>query len=136
MAINPEIENELIAFELNGKKIFAKEGETILQAAQRHDVEIPHLCYSEAQGQDGNCRACMVEIDGERVLAPSCCRYPSEAMKVDSQSERARHAQKMVLELLKSDVSEQPQHLVNVVNCHIMQDARTAVAIRSRVRVL
>ncbi|GAB4288622.1 MAG: formate dehydrogenase subunit alpha [Methylophaga sp.] len=111
MAINPEIENELIAFELNGKKIFAKEGETILQAAQRHDVEIPHLCYSEAQGQDGNCRACMVEIDGERVLAPSCCRYPSEAMKVDSQSERARHAQKMVLELLKSDVSEQPHTL-------------------------
>lgn len=111
MAINPEIESELIAFDLNGKKIFAEEGETILLAAQRHGVEIPHLCYSEGQGQDGNCRACMVEIDGERVLAPSCCRYPSEGMKVESQSERALKSQKMVLELLKSDVSEQPHTL-------------------------
>jgi formate dehydrogenase major subunit len=111
MAINPEIESELIAFDLNGEKVFAEEGETILQAAQRHGVEIPHLCYSEAQGQDGNCRACMVEVDGERVLAPSCCRYPSEGMKVDSQSKRALHSQKMVLEMLKSDVSEQPHTL-------------------------
>jgi len=111
MAINPEIESELIAFDLNGNKVFAEEGETILQAAQRHDVEIPHLCYSERQGQDGNCRACMVEIDGERVLAPSCCRYPTEGMKVQSQSERALQSQRMVLELLKSDVSEQPHTL-------------------------
>jgi formate dehydrogenase major subunit len=111
MAINPEVESELIAFDLNGKKVFAEQGETILQTAQRHGVEIPHLCYSERQGQDGNCRACMVEIDGERVLAPSCCRYPSEGMKVDSKSQRAVQSQKMVLELLKSDVSEQPHTL-------------------------
>ncbi len=111
MAINPEIESELIAFDLNGKKVFAEQGETILQTAQRHGVEIPHLCYSERQGQDGNCRACMVEIDGERVLAPSCCRYPSEGMKVSSKSDRAVTSQKMVLELLKSDVSEQPHTL-------------------------
>jgi formate dehydrogenase major subunit len=111
MAINPEIENEMISFELNGETVYAESGETILQAAQKQGVEIPHLCYSERQGQDGNCRACMVEIDGERVLAPSCCRYPSEGMKVDSQSERAVHSQKMVLELLKSDVSEKPHTL-------------------------
>ncbi|EEF79670.1 formate dehydrogenase subunit alpha [Methylophaga thiooxydans] len=111
MAINPNIENELVSFNLNGEAVFAEEGETILQAAQRHGVEIPHLCYSERQGQDGNCRACMVEIDGERVLAPSCCRYPSEGMKVDSQSQRALHSQKLVLEMLKSDVSEQPHTL-------------------------
>jgi formate dehydrogenase major subunit len=111
MAINPEIENEMISFELNGETVYADNGETILQAAQKQGVEIPHLCYSERQGQDGNCRACMVEIDGERVLAPSCCRYPSEGMKVDSQSERAVQSQKMVLELLKSDVSEKPHTL-------------------------
>jgi len=111
MAINPEVDSELIAFDLNGEKVFAEQGETILQAAQRHGVEIPHLCYSERQGQDGNCRACMVEIDGERVLAPSCCRYPSEGMKVDSKSDRAVKSQKMVLELLKSDVSEQAHTL-------------------------
>ena len=42
----------------------------------RHGVEIPHLCYKEGMRPDGNCRTCMVEIKGERVLAPSCCRYP------------------------------------------------------------
>jgi formate dehydrogenase major subunit len=55
---------------------------------------------------DGNCRACMVEIKGERVLAPSCCRVPTAGMEVESNSERALHAQKMIVELLAADVPE------------------------------
>lgn len=102
---------EIVQFSLNGQSISARADETILQAAQRQGIEIPHLCYSERQGQDGNCRACVVEIDGERVLAPSCCRYPANDMKVKTDSERALHSQKMVLELLKADVSEQPHTL-------------------------
>ena len=81
-------------------------GETILQAAARHGVEIPHLCYQEGLRPDGNCRACVVEIKGERVLAPSCCRTPSAGMEVSSESARAVHAQKIVVELLASDVPE------------------------------
>ena len=108
MAANPEDLNiNKIAFDLNGKSVEAYEGETILQAAKREGVEIPHLCYTEGMRTDGNCRACVVEVDGERVLAPSCCRFPAEGMKVTSDSERAQKSQKMVLELLLSDMPDQ-----------------------------
>lgn len=108
MAANPETMNEKSTrFSLNGKEIEAIGDETILQAAERNGVEIPRLCYMEGYRPDGNCRVCMVEIDGERVLAPSCCRKPTEDMKVDSDNERARHSQKMVLELLLADMPQQ-----------------------------
>ena len=95
-----------IKFSLNGETITAKEDETIFKAAQRHGVEIPHLCYQDSYGESGNCRACMVEIEGERVLAPSCCRRPGADMKVHSNNDRAIKAQQMVLELLQSDMPE------------------------------
>ncbi len=95
-----------IKFSLNGASITATEGESIFKAAQRHDVEIPHLCYSDKLGEAGNCRACMVEIEGEPTLAPSCCRRPAADMKVHSNNERALKAQRMVLELLQSDMPD------------------------------
>ncbi len=95
-----------IEFALNGRTVKAQADETILQAAQRHGIEIPHLCYLEGMRPAGNCRACMVEIKGERVLAPSCCRNPKAGMEVSSDSARAVHSQKMILELLKSDMPE------------------------------
>ncbi|HET9653462.1 MAG TPA: 2Fe-2S iron-sulfur cluster-binding protein, partial [Usitatibacter sp.] len=96
---------ETIEFKLNGDKISAFEGETIIQAAARHGVDIPHLCYKEGYRPDGNCRACMVEIKGERVLAPSCCRAPAQGMEVQSNNARALASQKMVVELLMNDVT-------------------------------
>jgi formate dehydrogenase major subunit len=95
-----------VPFKLNGREVAAEEGETILQAARRHGVEIPHLCYTDGMRPAGNCRACMVEIKGERVLAPSCCRAPRAGMEVSSDNARAVHSQKMILELLKSDMPE------------------------------
>jgi formate dehydrogenase major subunit len=98
---------EVISFELDGQSVEAIPGESILQAANRSGVEIPHLCFKEGMRADGNCRACVVEIEGERVLAPSCCRTPSEGMRVLAQSERAVKSQKLVLEMLLSDMPEQ-----------------------------
>ncbi|NJD11163.1 MAG: formate dehydrogenase subunit alpha [Gemmatimonadetes bacterium] len=95
-----------VRFTLDGNEITALPGETILQAAARHDVPVPHLCYTEGLRPDGNCRACMVEIAGERVLAPSCCRYPTKGMQVSTKSKRALKAQKLVLELLLTDSPE------------------------------
>src|SRR5664280_2040731 len=94
-----------IQFELDGKQVEAIDGETIWQVAKRQGREIPHLCYSPVPDYrpDGNCRACMVEVDGERVLAASCKRTPSVGMKVKSASPRAVAAQKMVMELLVAD---------------------------------
>ncbi|CAI07668.1 formate dehydrogenase subunit alpha [Aromatoleum aromaticum] len=93
-----------VRFELDGREIDAQPGETILLAARRAGVDIPHLCYTDGMRADGNCRACVVEIDGERVLAPSCCRAPKPGMKVKATSERARASQRLVLELLRADV--------------------------------
>jgi formate dehydrogenase major subunit len=95
---------ELIEFRLNGEAASAHPGETIIEAAKRHGVEIPHLCYKAGMRPDGNCRACMVEIKGERVLAPSCCRTPVAGMEVTSDSPRAVHSQKIVVEMLAADV--------------------------------
>jgi len=95
-----------IEFKLNGKTVVGRPDETIIETAKRHGVEIPHLCYAPGLRPDGNCRACVVEIKGERTLAPSCCRAPKEGMEVSSDSPRAQLSQKMVLELLLSDMPE------------------------------
>ena len=95
---------EYVKFVFNGEEIRARNNETILQAAKNAGYEIPHLCYSDGLRPDGNCRACMVEIEGERVLAPSCCRQPTKDMNVISSSGRARKAQSLVLELLRGEV--------------------------------
>jgi formate dehydrogenase major subunit len=99
---------KVIKFTLDGKEVEAFEGETIWQVAKRQGTDIPHLCYLPEPGYrpDGNCRACMVEIEGERVLAASCIRTPAEGMKVKSQSERADASRKMVFELLATDQPE------------------------------
>src|SRR5919108_4482541 len=99
---------DTITFTLDGEEVEARPGETIWQVANRRGVEIPHLCHSPAPGYrpDGNCRACMVEIEGERVLAASCIRRPSPGMKVRSASERAKASRQLVFELLIGDQPE------------------------------
>lgn len=95
----------VIRFELDGVEVEARPGESIWQVAKRLGTEIPHLCFSPDPGyrRDGNCRACMVEIEGERVLAASCIREPTAGMKVRSASQRAATARRMVMELLVAD---------------------------------
>ena len=110
--MNAPVSKELLAppsveFKLNDQTVVGFEGESILNAAKRHGVDIPHLCYKEGMRADGNCRACVVEIKGERTLAPSCCRNVTPGLEVLSQSLRAKKSQEMVLELLLSDMPEQ-----------------------------
>ena len=97
----------LVSFRLDGQEVQAVQGESILQAADRLGVKIPRLCYSEGLRPDGNCRACVVEVAGERVLAPSCCRAVTPGMDVQTRSERASKSQKMVLEMLLADLPQQ-----------------------------
>ena len=110
--MNAPVSQELLApalveFKLNDQTVVGFEGESILNAAKRHGIAIPHLCYKEGMRADGNCRACVVEIQGERTLAPSCCRNVTPGLEVLSNSLRAKQSQKMVLELLLSDMPEQ-----------------------------
>ena len=97
--------NELIRFTLDGQEVEAPAGETIFRTARRYGIKLPHLCYSPKPGYrpDGNCRVCMVEVEGERVLAASCIRTPTAGMKVRTQTDRAKTARRMVMELLLTD---------------------------------
>ncbi len=97
---------ELVAFKLNGQEVQALPGETLIEVADRLGVPVPRLCYKPGMRPVGNCRSCMVEIKGERVLAPSCCRNPAPGMEVTTDSPRALHSQKMIVELLASDMPE------------------------------
>jgi formate dehydrogenase major subunit len=100
-----------ISFHLDGRAAEAQLGETVWQVAKRMGITIPHLCWKEAPGYraDGNCRACMVEVEGERTLAASCIRLPQPGMKVHTASERARGARNMVMELLLADQPKLPE---------------------------
>src|SRR5579862_8799226 len=110
---------EPIRFTLDGAEVEAAPGETIWQVANRQGIEIPHLCWLPKPGYraDGNCRACMVEIEGERVLAASCIRTPAPGMKVTSASERAKASRKLVFELL---IGDQPER-------HVAQDPNSSL---------
>ena len=97
-----------ISFVMDGQDVTAFEGETIWDVAKRHGKDIPHLCHKDQTGYrpDGNCRACVVEIDGERTLAASCCRAPSAGLQVKTDSERAQKSRALVMELLLADQPE------------------------------
>src|SRR5258707_11742744 len=98
-------QSQTITFTLDGKDVEASADETIFRIARRQGIKLPHLCYPPKPGYrpDGNCRVCMVEIEGERVLAASCIRKPTAGMKVKTQTDRAKTARRMVAELLLAD---------------------------------
>ena len=106
---------DLTNFKIDGKEYSAEKDESIWQVAKKNGIDIPHLCHSDEPGyrSDGNCRTCMVEIKGERTLAASCIRKPTEGMEITVNSERAKKSRSMVFELLvadqpKKDISPDP----------------------------
>ena len=105
-ATRAQVTPRTITFTLDNQAIEAFDGETIFKAAERHGVSIPHLCFKDGYRADGNCRACVVEVKGERTLAPSCCRNVTAGMEVLAGSERALKSQKMVVEMLLSDMPD------------------------------
>src|ERR1700761_6233171 len=95
-----------VTFLLDGREITAPHSDTLIEIADREGIEIPRLCYKAGMEAVGNCRSCMVEIKGERVLAASCCRVAAKGMQVTTNSERVHKAQRLVIELLQSDMPE------------------------------
>ncbi len=113
--------SEVVNFMLDGQAVRADADETIWQAAKRQGTEIPHLCYSPKPDYrpDGNCRACMVEIEGERVLAASCLRKPTEGMVVRTNTDKAVRSQTLVMELLVAD--QPPREVAHQQDSHLWQ---------------
>jgi predicted molibdopterin-dependent oxidoreductase YjgC len=94
----------MVAVEIDGEEVEVFEGQTLLDACRKAGVDTPTLCYGETLDPHNVCRICVVEVEGARVLAPSCSRKAEAGMKVKTDSERVRLSRKVVLELLDSSV--------------------------------
>jgi predicted molibdopterin-dependent oxidoreductase YjgC len=104
MSVVPVTIRRTVELEIDGEKVRVAEGSTILDACQQRGDEIPTLCYGETLTPVNACRVCVVEVEGSRVLVPSCARKAEDGMVVKTDSERVRHSRKMVLEFLGSSV--------------------------------
>ena len=89
---------------IDGQKVNAVEGSTLLDACRASVKEIPTLCYGDTITPKNACRVCMVELEGSRTLVPSCSRKVEPGMVVNTNNERTSHSRKLVLELLGSSV--------------------------------
>ena len=94
----------LLDLEVDGETIRVAEGSTILDALRSKGVDTPTLCYAENLTPVNTCRVCVVELEGSRVLVPSCARKAEDGMKVKTDTDRVRHSRRMVLEFLGSSV--------------------------------
>ncbi|KMK68709.1 formate dehydrogenase subunit alpha [Puniceibacterium sp. IMCC21224] len=136
--------SDTIRFTLDGEAVEARKGETIWEVAHGRGLVIPHLCHKPAPGYrpDGNCRACMVEIEGERVLAASCIREPVDGMVVVSQSARAKTARKMVVEMLLADqpdreaAHDRSSHLWDMADANGVSESRLPTIEPERIPLL
>ncbi|MGH9135052.1 MAG: 2Fe-2S iron-sulfur cluster-binding protein [Ilumatobacteraceae bacterium] len=93
-----------IELTIDGAAVTVAEGATILEACREQGTEIPTLCYGATITPKNACRVCMVEVEGSRVLVPSCSRKAEAGMVVHTGTERAHHSRRLVLELLGSSV--------------------------------
>ena len=95
--------NEMIKIFIDKKPVDAEEGTTVLKAAERAGIHIPHLCYHPAFPPEGSCRMCLVEIEGFPKLELACSTVVKEEMKISTKSERVVEARKAVLEFLLAE---------------------------------
>ena len=121
----------MINIEVNGKTIEAKKGEMLLSALKRAGVQVPTLCHIEGLPPSGACRMCVVEVEGQRGLVPSCAYPVAEGMKVQTHSSRAVRARKTIVELLLADHPDDCLYCVRGGNCQL-QSLAIELGVRQR----
>ncbi len=100
-----------VKLSIDGQEVTTQAGSTVLEAAQQAGIGIPTICWHEATTSNGLCRMCVVEIEGMRLLQPSCIVRAADGMKVQTRSERVLRARKTILEMLASsvDLTDSPE---------------------------
>ncbi|RVT83277.1 formate dehydrogenase subunit alpha [Rhodobacteraceae bacterium CCMM004] len=135
---------DTIRFTLDGCAVAAGPDETIWDVARREGTTLPHLCHKSAPGYrpDGNCRACMVAVEGERALVASCIRRPVEGMTVTTAAPRETKARRMVMEMLladqppQADAHDRSSHLWTMAAAQGVEDSRLPPLEPARVPIL
>jgi NADH dehydrogenase/NADH:ubiquinone oxidoreductase subunit G len=97
-----------VTLTINDSELEIESGKTLLEAARENGFDIPTICFHEATTANGLCRMCVVEVEGMRLLQPSCIVQAVAGMKVRTRSERVDRARKTILEMLAAtmDLSE------------------------------
>ena len=110
--MNPTVETVTqVTVRIDGADVAVDEGATILDACTQHGIDTPTICYAENLTPVNACRLCVVEVEGNRTLVPSCSRSAEDGMEIRTDSDRVRHSRRMVLEFLgtANDLSEAPE---------------------------
>jgi NADH-quinone oxidoreductase subunit G/NADP-reducing hydrogenase subunit HndD len=121
----------MIQIQANNRMIEAKEGEMLLTALQRAGINVPTLCHMKDLFPSGACRMCVVEVDGQRNLVPSCAFPVAEGMKVQTHSPRAIRARKTIVELLQANHPDDCLYCVRNHQCQL-QDLSVELGVRER----
>ena len=88
-------ENKMINLTIDGTEIKVKEGTTILEAARQVNADIPTLCFLKDINEVGDCRMCIVEVEGRKGFATSCIQKVEEGMMVHTHSKQIMEARKL-----------------------------------------
>jgi iron-only hydrogenase group A len=107
--------------EVNNKIIKAKKGETILSALSRNGIKVPTLCYMEELVPTGACRICVVEVEGQDNLVPSCAQPVEEWMRIKTHSPKVIKARKTIVELLLSNHPDDCLYCERNGNCELQK---------------
>lgn len=91
-----------ISATVNGQPVAVPAGATVLDACREAGVDLPTLCYGPTMTPANACRVCVVELEGSRTLVPSCSRELNDGMDIKTDTDRARHSRRLVMELLGS----------------------------------
>ena len=121
----------MITIEVNGKNVEAQKGEMLLTTLRRAGIEVPTLCQMEGLAPSGACRMCVVEVEGQRGLTPSCAFPVNDGLKVKTHSPRVMRARKTIVELLLSDHPDDCLYCARNNRCEL-QSLASDLGVRER----
>ena len=121
----------MATFTVNGKTLEAKDGDNLLDVLRKNNIHVPALCHMSGLFPTGACRMCVVEVDGQRGLVPSCSCAVNDGMNVNTHTKRVLKARKTIVELLLSNHPDDCLYCDRNKNCEL-QDLATDYNITER----